>query len=125
MKTVDPIAGLTRCCLSGGRINLHRALKPASLTSDNKVVIVPNDPNDIVQPYYETIQEAIDDANDGDTLYAESEVLKKRESGSRPGQGIVTVQTTGKKADGSVFMTYERSFLIAKRDHAIGNIELY
>ncbi|NIP27828.1 MAG: MaoC family dehydratase, partial [Phycisphaerae bacterium] len=37
----------------------------------------------------------------GDTLYAESEVLAKRESNSRPGQGIVTVQTTGKKADGT------------------------
>jgi acyl dehydratase len=51
----------------------------------------------------------------GDTLYAESEVLDKRESRSRPGQGIVTVKTIGKKADGTVFMEYERSFLIAKR----------
>ncbi len=31
----------------------------------------------------------------GDTLYAESEVLEKRESRSRPTQGIVTVRTTG------------------------------
>jgi acyl dehydratase len=51
----------------------------------------------------------------GDTIYAESEVLAKRESSSRPGQGIVTVKTTGKKADGTVFMHYERSFLIAKK----------
>ena len=48
----------------------------------------------------------------GDTLYAESEVLDKRESKSRPNQGIVTVRTTGKKADGTVFMTYERAFLV-------------
>ena len=51
----------------------------------------------------------------GDTIYAESEVLSKRESASRPGQGIVTVKTTGKKADGTVFMHYERSFLVAKK----------
>ena len=54
----------------------------------------------------------------GDTLYAESEVLDVRESKSRPTQGIVTVRTTGKKADGTVFMTYERSFLVPRRGHA-------
>ncbi|MDP6953638.1 MAG: MaoC family dehydratase, partial [Alphaproteobacteria bacterium] len=42
----------------------------------------------------------------GDTIYAESEVLSKRESSSRPTQGIVTVRTTGRKADGTVIMTY-------------------
>ena len=52
----------------------------------------------------------------GDTIYAESEVLDKRASNSRPTQGIVTVKTTGRKADSTVFMTYERSFLVAKRD---------
>ena len=55
----------------------------------------------------------------GDTIYAESEVLAKRESKSRPTQGIVTVKTTGKKADGTEFMSYERSMLIPKRGHAI------
>ncbi len=55
----------------------------------------------------------------GDTLYAESEVLAKRESKSRPNQGIVTVRTTGKKADGTIFMTFERSMLIPKRGHAV------
>lgn len=55
----------------------------------------------------------------GDTIYAESEVLSKRESESRPTQGIVTVQTTGKKADGTVFMSYERTMLIPKRGHAV------
>jgi acyl dehydratase len=54
----------------------------------------------------------------GDTIYSESEVLAKRESESRPGQGIVTVRTTGTKADGSAFMTFERSFLVPKRDSA-------
>ncbi len=55
----------------------------------------------------------------GDTVYAESEVLSKRESNSRPTQGIVTVRTTGKKADGSEFMSFERSMLIPKRGHAV------
>lgn len=54
----------------------------------------------------------------GDTLYAESEVLAVRESKSRPTQGIVTVRTTGRKADGTAFMTFERSILLPKRDHA-------
>ena len=55
----------------------------------------------------------------GDTLYAESEVLDARESKSRPGQGIVTVRTTGKKADGTVFMSYERAILVPRRGHAV------
>lgn len=55
----------------------------------------------------------------GDTIYAESEVLAKRESSSRPTQGIVTVRTTGKKADGTVFMTYERTVLVPKRGHGV------
>ena len=55
----------------------------------------------------------------GDTIYAESEVLSKRELAKRPTQGIVTVKTTGKKADGTVFMTYERSVLVPKRGHAV------
>ena len=55
----------------------------------------------------------------GDTIYAESEVLEKRESASRLTQAIVTVRTTGKKADGTVFMTYERTVLVPKRGHGI------
>ena len=58
----------------------------------------------------------------GDTLYAESEVLEKRESKSRPTQGIVTIKTTGKKADGTVFMTYERTMLIPKRGHGVDDL---
>lgn len=49
----------------------------------------------------------------GDTVYAESEVLSKRPSTSRPGQGIVTVRTRGLKADGTVFMVFERSVLVS------------
>jgi acyl dehydratase len=56
----------------------------------------------------------------GDTIYAESEVLEKRESKSRPGQGIVTVRTTGTKQDGTVFMTFVRSALVHSRASAQG-----
>ena len=42
-----------------------------------------------------------------------------RESKSRPTQGVVTVRTTGRKADGTVFMSYERSILVPKRGYAV------
>jgi acyl dehydratase len=54
----------------------------------------------------------------GDTLYAESEVLEKRESRSRPTQGIVTVRTIGRKQDGTVVIEMERTMLVPKRGHA-------
>jgi acyl dehydratase len=52
----------------------------------------------------------------GDTLYAESRVLEKRESASRPYAGIVGVQTRGLNQDGDVVMTYKRSFMVYKQD---------
>jgi len=55
----------------------------------------------------------------GDTLYAESEVLAKRESASRPTAGIVTVRTTGTQQDGRVVCTFERTILVAKRGHSV------
>lgn len=58
----------------------------------------------------------------GDTIYAESEVLSKRPSQKRPTQGIVTVKTTGKKAGGDVFMTFERSVLVPMRGHAVDDL---
>ena len=59
----------------------------------------------------------------GDTLYAESEVLAVRESKSRPTQGIVTVKTTGTKADGTVVLTFERTVLVPKRGHGVEDLE--
>jgi len=55
----------------------------------------------------------------GDTIYAESEVLSKRASKSRPTQGIVTVRTIGLKADGLAFMNFERTVLVPKRGTGI------
>ena len=54
----------------------------------------------------------------GDTLYAESTVLNKRESKSRPTQGIVTVATRGLNQDGVEVMSFERTMLIYKRGHS-------
>ena len=55
----------------------------------------------------------------GDTLYAMSEVLDKRESKSRPGAGLVSVRTTGSNQDGKVVCTFNRTMLIAKRGHSV------
>jgi itaconyl-CoA hydratase len=54
----------------------------------------------------------------GDTLYAESTVLSKRESKSRPTQGIVTVSTRGINQDGKEVMSFERTMLIYRRGHS-------
>ena len=55
----------------------------------------------------------------GDTLYAQSEVIAKRESQSRPTQGIVTVRTTGLNQHGRTVISYERTVLVPKRGHGV------
>ena len=55
----------------------------------------------------------------GDTLYAESEVLAKRESKSRQNAGIVTVRTWGKKSDGTVVTEFDRKMLIPFQGHGV------
>jgi itaconyl-CoA hydratase len=54
----------------------------------------------------------------GDTLYAESTVLHKRESKSRPTQGIVTVSTRGINQEGKKVMSFERTMLVYRRGHS-------
>jgi acyl dehydratase len=54
---------------------------------------------------------------EGDTIYAQTEVLSARPSGSRPGMGVVGVKTTGFKQDGTVVMTFRRTILVYKRGH--------
>lgn len=51
----------------------------------------------------------------GDTLSAESEVLEKRESKSRPHAGIVSVRTRGMNQHGKLVCEFDRTMLIAKR----------
>ncbi|MDP7546256.1 MAG: MaoC family dehydratase [Alphaproteobacteria bacterium] len=55
----------------------------------------------------------------GDTIYAESEVLGKKESKSRPTQGIVTVETRAHKQDATLIMRYQRTVLVPKRGHGV------
>ena len=55
----------------------------------------------------------------GDTLTAESEVLDKRESKSRPNAGIVSVKTVGFNQDGKVVCDFERTMLIARRGYDV------
>ena len=54
----------------------------------------------------------------GDTIYSRSEVLEKRESRSRPKVGVVTVETTGFKQDGTVVITFKRTLMVYKRGRA-------
>ncbi|HVU19062.1 MAG TPA: MaoC family dehydratase [Candidatus Didemnitutus sp.] len=51
----------------------------------------------------------------GDTLYAESTVLEKRASASRPGQGVIRVRTTASTAAGRLVCSFERSILVYAR----------
>jgi acyl dehydratase len=51
----------------------------------------------------------------GDTLYAESEVLDKRESRSRPNAGLVSVKTKGFNQDKVMVCEFNRTMLIMKR----------
>ena len=55
----------------------------------------------------------------GDTLYAESTVLDKRESKSRPNAGIVTIKTIGKNQRGEQVCEFERTMLIPKRGYDV------
>ena len=55
---------------------------------------------------------------DGDTLYARSEVLSKRESKSQPARGIVQVKTTGFNQDGVIVIAFRRTLMVYKRAHA-------
>jgi acyl dehydratase len=48
----------------------------------------------------------------GDTLYTETEVVDKRLSASRPGQGIVTLRHTGRNQRGEVVATATRVALM-------------
>src|ERR1041385_5466332 len=48
---------------------------------------------------------------EGDTVYAQTEVLSKRESQSRPHQGLVTIRTIGYKQDGTVIIEFKRTIL--------------
>ncbi len=51
----------------------------------------------------------------GDTLYVTTEVLDKRPSRSRPGQGIVRFRHVGRNQNGVIVIEFERSALMRMR----------
>ena len=51
----------------------------------------------------------------GDTIYAETEVLEKRDSQSKPDRGIVRLKHWGKNQRGEVVVELERSVMIFKK----------
>ena len=52
---------------------------------------------------------------DGDTVYTQSTILDKRESHSRPEQGILHVLTEVSNQDRELVCRFERSFLVYKK----------
>jgi len=54
----------------------------------------------------------------GDTLFAESEVLEKRESESRDHVGIVTTELRGYNQDDELVLSLERTPMVLKREYA-------
>jgi acyl dehydratase len=51
----------------------------------------------------------------GDTIYAESEIIEKRASKSRPDAGIVRIKCTGRKPDGTIVVEFERTAMFLKK----------
>jgi itaconyl-CoA hydratase len=60
----------------------------------------------------------------GDTIWSESIVLDKRESGSRPHAGIVTIRTRTLNQDAVEVLSFKRTFYVHKRD-ADGAMSLF
>jgi itaconyl-CoA hydratase len=57
----------------------------------------------------------------GDTIRAETEILEKRASGTRPGHGIVTVRTRGLNQRDEVVIEFERTVMVPLDDAAAGD----
>ena len=54
----------------------------------------------------------------GDTVEARSRIVAKRDSKSRPGEGILTVDTAVSNQKGAVVLSYRRNLLVYRRDGA-------
>jgi itaconyl-CoA hydratase len=52
----------------------------------------------------------------GDTLYAETTILDKRKSNSRPYAGIVNIKTRGFKQDGTTVIEFKRTVMVYTRE---------
>jgi len=49
---------------------------------------------------------------EGDTIYSQSEVLELKPSSSRPNVGVVRVRTQGFKQDGTIVISFLRTFMV-------------
>ena len=54
----------------------------------------------------------------GDTIYAETKVLEKKESQSKPDRGVVSVETRGFNQRGEEVCYFRRRVMVPKRDAA-------
>ena len=54
----------------------------------------------------------------GDTIYAETNVLDKKESSSKPDRGIVSVETRGFNQRGEEVCYFRRKVMVPKREAA-------
>ena len=54
---------------------------------------------------------------EGDTLYAQSEVIEIRPSASRPTMGIVKLRTTGINQEGVTVIEFFRTIMVYRRGH--------
>jgi acyl dehydratase len=54
----------------------------------------------------------------GDTIYAETKVLDKKESSSKPDRGVVTVETRGFNQRGEEVCYFRRKVMVPKREAA-------
>ena len=45
-------------------------------------------------------------------------MLEKKESGSKPDRGVVTVETRGYKQDGTLVCVFRRRVMVPKREYA-------
>ena len=54
---------------------------------------------------------------EGDTLYAQSEVVETRPSRSRPAMGIVKLRTKGFNQDGVTVIEFIRTIMVYRRGH--------
>ena len=54
----------------------------------------------------------------GDTIFAESEIVHKRESDSRDHVGLVTAELRAFNQDDELVLSLERTFIVLRREHA-------
>jgi itaconyl-CoA hydratase len=61
----------------------------------------------------------------GDTLYAETKILTRRTSESRPGTGVITCHTTACNQAGTTVLDFTRTFLVPLDADAVRDVTHY